>query len=245
MKVDSVGSIYILDSDNARVTKWEVGATIGSVVAGGNAVGVDVNQLGLYSSGLYVEKSTSIVWIADTNNNRIVRWPDPSTGQIVYDGSSGATLLFKPYGLFIDESDSDTLYIADTGNHHIQVLRTNATSATTVAGIRGLCGHGLNQLCFPQTLIVDIEKNMFIVDTGNNRIMRWKIDSTSGEVIAGDTTVGVMPYQLFKPTAISFDSDGDLFVVDTGNNRLQKFAVSCCKLYTYNHLLGNDIDNSF
>ena len=70
---------------------------------------------------------------------------------------------------------------------------------------------------------------MFIVDLNNNRIMRWKIDSNSGMIIAGDIVSGRASNQLEYPLSITFDSNGSLFVADADNNRIQKFSISCRK----------------
>ena len=160
---------------NARVTKWAPGAVTGSVVAGGNGTGNGANQMYL-PEGMYLEQSILTIWIADTRNHRIVKWPTPSTALIVCGSyGRGADQFLFPTGLFVDESDSNTLYVADSVNHRIQQWSSGASSGTTVAGITGFYGNGLSQLRYPQTLIVDMDKNMFIVDTGNGRIMRWKI----------------------------------------------------------------------
>jgi sugar lactone lactonase YvrE len=228
--IDASGNIYVLDSYNERVTKWAPGASTGILVAGGNGEGISLNTLST-PSGLYVESNTSTIWIADSDNNRIVKWLSPLTGVFVC-GSYGskADQFSYPQGLFVDTSASNTLYVADTGNHRIQMWLPGATNGTTVAGQTGVAGGGLNQLNSPQTLLLD--KNgimMYIVDTDNNRIMQWTLGSTSGVCIVGTTTYGVLPNQLFSPQSVRFDSTGALIVADNANNRIQKFPVVCCK----------------
>jgi hypothetical protein len=110
---------------------------------------------------------------------------------------------------------------------------TGAASGVTVAGITSYYGNGLNQLWYPQTLMIDNNQNMFIVDRGNYRIMKWTIGASSGMIIAGDITSGTQSNQLYYPMNINFDSNGSLFVADTTNNRIQKFLISCRKLNLY------------
>ena len=232
MSIDASGNIYVLDYMRARVTKWTPGASTGTLVAGGNTSGNALNRLS-FPGGFYVESNTSIIWIADTSNNRIVKWSSPSTGVLVC-GSYGskANQFISPQGLFVDTSASNTLYVADSGNHRIQMWLPGATNGSTVAGQTGNFGSGLNQLNFPWTLILDKNGIMYIVDTGNHRIMQWTPGSTSGVVIAGTTTYGVLPYQLQYPSSVRFDSSGALIVADSSNNRIQKFPVVCCKYET-------------
>ena len=147
-------------------------------------------------------------------------------------GSNNSQFMY-PGGLFIDTSNSNTLYVADTNNHRIQMWLPGATSGNTVAGITSNYGSGLNQLWYPKTLLVDNNQNMFIVDRYNNRILKWPIGASSGIIIAGDTSSGIQSNQLNNPMNINFDSSGSLFVVDTSNNRIQKFLISCRKFNLY------------
>lgn len=229
MSIDSSGSIYILDGYLGRVTKWIKDTSTGILVAGGNDIGDDINQLD-GSEGMFIDFTTLTIWIADSGNHRIVKWTSPITSEMVCGSYGSADDQFMyPGGLFIDTSASNTLYVADTDNHRIQMWLPGATSGRTVAGITNYYGTGLNQLWYPKTLIVDTNENMFIVDTKNNRILKWKIGLSTGVVIAGDMAAGYEVYQLQYPTSITFDSNQALFVADTLNKRVQKFAISCRK----------------
>jgi sugar lactone lactonase YvrE len=224
------GSIYILDNGNDRVVKWAPGFTSGTIVAGGSGQGSNSNQLH-NPFGMFLDSSTSFIWIPDSYNNRIVRWESPSIVVIVC-GSYGtnAHQFNQPAGLFVDTNSANTLYVADTYNHRIQMWLPGATNGTTVAGQTAVSGSALNQLSYPQALLVDTNGYMYIVDEDNNRIMRWMIGLTAGVIIAGSSTSGNLPYQLSTPKNIRFNSRGDLLVADMSNNRIQKFSISCGKL---------------
>jgi sugar lactone lactonase YvrE len=225
--------MYVLDGANGRVIKWIQGGSSGTVVAGGNGLGSNTNQI-YQAVGMFIDSNTSTIWIADTYNNRIVEWTSPTTSVVVC-GSYGSNSdqFYYPKGLFVDTSNSNTIYVADTYNHRIQMWPTGAASGVTVAGITSYYGNGLNQLWYPQTLMIDNNQNMFIVDRGNYRIMKWTIGASSGMIIAGDITSGTQSNQLYYPMNINFDSNGSLFVADTTNNRIQKFLISCRKLNLY------------
>nr|ACD54732.1 gluconolactonase-like protein [Adineta vaga] len=228
ISVDVNRSIYTLESENNRVMKWKSDVANGIIVAGGNGNGVSANQLN-NPFGMYIDSKIRI-WIADTSNHRIVRWENSSTGSIIC-GSYGtaANQFNRPNGIFVDENNGNIFYVADTDNHRIQMWSPGATSGITIAGQTGLCGDQLNRLCYPSSMITDSNRNLYIADTYNNRIMLWMKGSTSGILIAGGTTFGVLPNQLFYPQSIKLDRDGALIVADRRNNRIQKFSVLCCK----------------
>jgi sugar lactone lactonase YvrE len=134
--------------------------------------------------------------------------------------------------LFVDTNASNTFYVADTFNHRIQMWLPGATNGTTVAGQTGVCGTGLNQFCYPESVTKDSNGNIYIADGANSRIMQWMIGSTSGVIIAGSSTYGSLPNQLYYPYNVKLDPSGALIVADTGNSRIQKFSNSCGKFQT-------------
>jgi sugar lactone lactonase YvrE len=228
--IDASGNIYIIDDTNACVTKWSPGYSTGILVAGGNGQGATLTKLN-GPQALFVEPNTSIIWIADTYNCRIVKWTSPSTAILVAGGACGSkpSQFNYPAGLYVDTSASNTLYVVDTDNHRIQMWISGSNNGTTVAGQTGVAGSALNQLSSPVSLIMDKNGSMYIVDTGNYRIILWTLGFTSGVVIAGVDTFGTLPNQIYYPLSIRFDSSGALIVADSGNNRIQRFSVVCCK----------------
>ncbi|CAF1254722.1 unnamed protein product [Adineta steineri] len=228
LSIDVSGNIYVLDAGNSRVTKWAPGASTGILVAGGNGLGSSLNQMD-YPYGFFVEPNTSYIWIVDTYNCRVVKWLNASTVVLVAGGiyGSNADQFKNPNGLFVDTSSSNTLYVADTYNYRIQKWLYGGSSGTTVAGQSGVYGSALNQLNQPHTLIMDTNGSMYIVDYGNSRIVLWLLGATSGILIAGSNTNGVLPDQLNYPLTVRFDSTGALIVNDEANNRIQRFTVLC------------------
>ena len=198
--------------------------------AGGNGRGTGINQL-TNPCGMYVESETSILWIADSGNDRIVKWLSLTNSTILFGShGKGADQFNFPAGIFIGENDEMTIYVADTSNNRIQRWLFGATSGSTVAGSPdGTAGNQLYLLSSSGTIVVDTNKYMFISEQYNRRIVRWRVGATYGETIAGNSQFGLLPNQLKIPTGIAFDSDGSLFVADSINNRVQKLVITCRK----------------
>ena len=99
-----------------------------------------------------------------------------------------------------------------------------AKEGTIVAGGQGE-GYSLRQLDRPQGMFVDQWENVYVADSGNNRIMRWSKGSKEGSIIIGGNGEGSQPNQLNGPKGLSFDQQGNLYVVDSVNDRVQKFLI--------------------
>ena len=233
MSADAAGNVYAVDLSNSRVMKWAPGASVGVLVAGGNGVGNAINSLD-NPTGLFVDPNTYAVWIADKNNNRIVKWSSSAQVMAVYgNGSgSGANQFRNPSGVFVDTSASNTMYVADSANNRIQLWSAGAGSGVTVAGHTGFPGSGLNQLNFPVAVIVDTNGYIYISDSNNYRVMRWAAGSNYGVPIAGNVLLnGIwLSRPGYSTFGISLDPSGGLLVADLSSNRVVKYALSCRKL---------------
>ncbi|CAF3871930.1 unnamed protein product [Adineta steineri] len=88
--------------------------------------------------------------------------------------------------------------------------------AITVAGGSGK-GHELNQLSDALGIFIDNDKSVYIADSYNHRIVKWKLNSVTGQIIAG----GNQNNQLNYPTNIIFDKKNNSFIIsEWGNKRI-------------------------
>ena len=77
------------------------------------------------------------------------------------------------------------------------------------------------QICWAQSVDVDRDGNVYIVDQWLNRI---SIFNKSGEFLDKWGLGGAGDGQLNQPSGISFDGEDNAYVVDGHNNRVQKFT---------------------
>ena len=134
-----------------------------------------------------------------------------------------------PRGIAVDSSGN--LFIADTGNHRIRRVDTNAMISTvTGGGTNDPDGGGQATnaaLSYPCGVAADSSGNLFIADAGANRI--YKVD-TNGMIatVAGNGTnsffgdgAQATNASLNNPAAVAADDFGNLFIADIQNNRVR------------------------
>lgn len=142
------------------------------------------------------------------------RW-DPTGLTIFGSYGQGPENLNFPTGIFI-EPNSQIIYVADTGNHRIQKRYPNGTIVTAA-------GFG-QSLSYPQDVVADENENIFVVDSGNQRIVYFNRDGRNGTTVAGNTTRGSLLNELNYPYSVVVTSQKDLIIADTINQRIMQWS---------------------
>ncbi len=168
----------------------------------------------------------------------------------------------SPYGVAVDTGVTPPiLYVSDTGNNRILVWRNaraaNGTRADLVIGQNDFfstvpLGPGTsNSIGFrsPTGLAVDRRGNLYAVDTGNNRILRYpRVTEQPADFIQPDLVIGQNSFTANlanqgnpSPSAktlaftgnstiftagLAFDGSGNLWVTDAANARVVRFPAA-------------------
>jgi sugar lactone lactonase YvrE len=121
----------------------------------------------------------------------------------------------RPEGVAI--GPGDTVYVADSCNHRIQVFTREGKWVRT----HGRPGRAAGELSYPYDIRLDAEGRQYVCEFGNSRIQVFDAKDKLLEVIGG---AGIQPGQFNNPWSIALDSKGNLYVADSGNHRVQKLV---------------------
>jgi sugar lactone lactonase YvrE len=189
------------------------------VIAAGTTNGGNANQLN-QPSCLYIDANDTL-YICDYNNNRIQKWVQGATSGVTVAGDStgahGSTsILFdKPIDLTFD--NSGYMYVVDYNNNRVQRFPPNSTSSTSGVTVAGTTGNtnALTDLKQPTAIDIDNNSNLYILDQGNKRVVRWAPNATSGVLLISSNIINNDFGLLLVP-----DSLNQIYMTDQGSNDL-------------------------
>jgi len=104
-------------------------------------------------------------------------------------------------------------YVQDRGRARILQLDASGRSTRSI-DLQSLGTYG------PNGLATDARGNVYLADTGGNRIL---VFSPAGALVRTIGTAGAELGQLKQPMGLSFGPDGAMYVTDFENNRLERW----------------------
>ena len=206
IEVDSSGNIYIADTQNNRVIKWAPGADEGTVVAGGNGAGSNLNQLN-NPTDIHVDSSGNL-YVLDTYNNRIVIWaPDATVGVLRVDKNNGAWSWSNTFWSF-DVDISGNVYTTDWNDYVSKVHKWADVSDPTSFSLITDMGESAVEI------EIDDSNNIYVI--ANGQYVKKKLSGVDDwEIVAAGFGVNKRDFQV--------DSAGNIYVLDTANNWIMKW----------------------
>jgi sugar lactone lactonase YvrE len=165
-------------------------------------------------------------------------------------GAATSAYLNGPTAVAVD--DGDQLYIADTDNNRVQEAAYSShtewgiqmtaddvyTIAGSASGTLGFSGDGglatSALLSSPDGVTLDGSLNLYVSDSGNQRVR--EVSASTGDIstYAGDgctlaTEGNYGPSDtaaLDVPDGVATDAQGNVYVADSANNRIEEIAAS-------------------
>jgi hypothetical protein len=217
--VDTFGDIFVADSGNGRVVADCLASTAtaaaNSFCASTGYAGAVVGLGGSFTTPAAIAlDGANNLYVVDSAANTVTMIfgadTQPASGPLVSAKSTfGGAALSGPTGIALDGYAN--VYIADTGNNRIVEAHQYGAAATdNVVYVSSTTTFGGTALSGPTGLALDAGGDLFIADTGNNRIVEYSALGATSVV----TTTGVT---LSAPTGVSVLPSGSLVVTDSTN----------------------------
>jgi sugar lactone lactonase YvrE len=180
----------------------------------------------LYSKALEIllKVNTAIAPILATNEGgavpNLIKGVSTIAGSIAgyTDGTTDAAFT-NPTDVVKDSKGN--LFVTDSSNNAIRKISPSGTVSTFAGGTAG-SADGLGsaaQFFIPCYIAIDADDNLYVSDSGNNRIRKI---TPSGLVstLAGDGSTTIFN----QPKGLTLDALGNVYVADYGNNNIKKIT---------------------
>ena len=183
------------------------------------------------------------IFIADTNNNRVVQ-AQLSTGEVVAvygsgrtgfdDGAAVSATFRQPQGMALTV-DGERLYVADTGNHAVRAIDLDTGDVSTLAGTGERGGYQPGTapnvaLASPWALTLD-GATMYVANAGTHQL--WTIDlaTLAAAPFAGNGGESTLngpraDAELAQPSGLALDGSGRLYFADSESSSIRYAEVS-------------------
>jgi sugar lactone lactonase YvrE len=244
--LDSANNLIIADTGNLRLRRIAPNLTI-STYAGIGAKGTAGDGGAAASANLSYPLSVARdaagnILVVDAVNQRIRRI-DRNTDVIttlvsnqmsqIVGAPQAPTQLVAPAGIVLDGAGQ--IVVADAGAHAIFRVNPATGTVTHIAGngapdFAGDGGAAVSaSLSQPMSVAIDAAGNIFVADTGNQRVRRIEAGTNIITTYAG---IGVADFagdggpaanaKISYPTGLAIAPNGDLLIADSYNNRVRR-----------------------
>ena len=238
--IDRYHNIYIADTNNHRIRRIHPRTGEIDTIAGNGRTdfyndGGNADMAGLKSpTAMVIDDVHGFLFVADTGQDRIRSITLKGYPDMLLTGQDPFRRWALPQiaGPDDDATELDDIHIP---RGYIYTVAGN--------GRRGYEGEDAKaiatSLYAPAGLAISPDGELYIADSGNNRIR--KIDRNTGKLV---TVVGTgdrgddgdfgpaINARLNRPTVIKFDKHGNLFIVDTGNHKIRFVDHRSGNIYT-------------
>ncbi|CAF3389139.1 unnamed protein product [Rotaria socialis] len=241
--VDSNRAVFVTDYLNRRVVKWDQGALSGTIYAEGLCGASDLGDLCYPSAITFNKAGTLFVAVENGSSGSVMSLKKGDT--LIKTFITANTSI---YGIAWDENE-EYLYLGHHREHRVDKYTKNGEFVKVVAGGNGL-GPALNQLDYRKNDIqksrvlfrlvvcdwwadyclslvflargvaVDEYGSVYVADSGNQRVVKWMVNTTAAVLVAGGNGVGNRTDQFNVPGGMIRDKNGTLYVVDERNHRI-------------------------
>lgn len=229
--------------DSADLIIGQVSPTRNLVNSPGND-GSKATATGLFLPSSVATDAEGNVWVADTGNGRVLRFPKPfdrwgetQTADLVIgqpdfesraNGDVTRDRLYRPSSIAF--TGDGNLVVADLAHSRVLMFNapfSNGAPASLVLGqpddATATAGNGEAQMNLPLGLAVDTDDRLYVADTGNNRILIFGRITVQAD---GSAAALILPVgsQGATPVTVTVSArTGQIWVADVRGSRVMRY----------------------
>jgi DNA-binding beta-propeller fold protein YncE len=184
------------------------------VVASGSNGGGFASPKGMAVDG------TGNIWVADSGNNRVLKFSSGGTYLLQIGGGvgNGNGQFNNPWGIAADASGN--VWVTDTSNNRVQEFNSSGVFLRQLPCASGACGSGNAPGVFAANsaigIALDTVGNVWVVDAGNCRVEEF---SASGAYLSQFATG-------CNQSMLAIDGGNNFWIADPGGQRVVKYNTS-------------------
>ena len=270
VSVDGSGNVWVADNGNSRVLKYARPVSNGpdaTLVLGEPDFTTDSEGV-CTSTGMNNPISVKVdgsgnVWVADSENNRVLKFVKPSVnGQAAVlvlgqpdfttdDDVCSSSGMRSPAVVTFDSSGS--VWVSDADN--VRVLKfvnpsVNGQAANLVLGQSDFTSRVENctqtGMGFPVGIALDSSGNVWVADFPNSRVLKFTVPSYNGQgaskvlgqAVFTSSASACTQTGMGSAYGVTVDGSGNLWVADTFNCRVLRFSTLSIASITPNSALN-------
>ncbi|CAF3766854.1 unnamed protein product, partial [Adineta steineri] len=235
--VNANNTIYVANRESNTIVMWQEESVNQRKIISGDFARA-------YS--LFVTSNGDIYIDDGEKNGRVQKWIVKTNNFVTVMNVNSSC-----WGLFVDINN--TLYCSMSVRHQVVKgsLNDSVIASNRIAAGTGTGGSASNQLYHPIGIFVDVNLDLYVADSLNNRVQLFQSEQSNGITIAGSTSLNPT-ITLSFPTGIILDAEKYLFIADHGNNRIVgsgsngfRCLVGCYGMGSQSNQLHNPYSFSF
>ncbi len=226
LSIDSEDRLYVADTYNDRIQVFQTTPTWEFLTSFGtygvyNPLDTTSYQANIFNKprGVFVEKSSGKVAVADSSNNRVMVYNNYESGFSFNQSQNGYLAMTLPPHAILENNHVIAI------DSHNRIMKFNSTiNNTGNYNIYGKYRTGEGVYANPQNVTVNNKNGyVYVTDSFNHRIQVFDQNNNyvttyggQGGPSGGGSILGKFSY----PKQVDFDIDGNMYVADYANSRI-------------------------